>query len=172
MHKKSNKSMTQYANEYKHKAEQIQPAGIEPDDLLSIMMLAFLPLEYESFTVAIESRDELLSFEYLKTKLKEEEARQNDREAKSRQSDKTSEALFTKNNKRRYNQTRTYAKERNNTQNNQIYNRNCFKCGKPNHMSRNCRYKINYNNSRSALIAITCNTELAKLNNWYLDNGA
>ncbi|CAD1472181.1 unnamed protein product, partial [Heterotrigona itama] len=137
MHKQSHKSMKQYANVYEHKAEQIQAAGIElSDDLLSIIMLASLPAEYESFTVAIESHDELLSFEYLKMKLKEEEARQNDRGAKSRQNDEISEALVTKNNKSRYNQTHTYAKERKwYTNNNQRYNKNCFKYGKPDHIS-------------------------------------
>ena len=102
-------------------------------------------------TIAIESRDEISSFEYLKTKLQEEEARQNDREAKSRQNE-TSEVRVTKSNKPRYNQTHTYLTyltyvKKRNTQNNQRYNRNCFKCGKLSHMRRNCCSKINYNNS-------------------------
>ncbi|CAK9829718.1 Retrovirus-related Pol polyprotein from transposon TNT 1-94 [Anthophora retusa] len=70
MTKQPNVAVTQYVGEFERKAEQLDAAGITlPDDLLSVMLLASLPQEYENFSVAIESRDEVPSLEYLKAKL-------------------------------------------------------------------------------------------------------
>lgn len=60
MEMKPNISMTQYVSEFTGKAEKLEEAGITlPDELLSIMLLSSLPPEYENFTIAIESRDEV-----------------------------------------------------------------------------------------------------------------
>lgn len=52
--------MTQHVNEFSSKAGQLEEAGIEiPKELLSIMLLSSLPTQYENFSVAIESRDDI-----------------------------------------------------------------------------------------------------------------
>jgi len=100
MKKDSEITMTKYLNDFTSKAEQLMEAGINiPDDLLSIMLLGSLPEEFENFTVAIESRDEIPSVNNLKIKLLEEEARQTERERrfdKKKKGDASSEALYTK----------------------------------------------------------------------------
>jgi len=70
MKKESNIAMSRYINEFTTKAEQLEEAGITiPADLQSIMLLRSLPPEYESFCIAIESRDEIPCIEALKSKL-------------------------------------------------------------------------------------------------------
>jgi len=71
-------TMNTYINEFTNKAEQLTEAGIKiPDDLLS-MLLSSLPGDFENFSIAIESRDEIPNIDSLKVKLLEEEARQNE----------------------------------------------------------------------------------------------
>ena len=60
------------------------------------MLLNSLPEEYENFSVAMESRDDIPTLEILNTKLKEEEARQSDRHVKTNDGDKKSDALMAK----------------------------------------------------------------------------
>jgi len=129
MTKLSDVTMTQNVNDFERKAEQLEVAEIKlPDDLLSIMLLASLP-EYENFSVAIESRDEVPKLDYLKTKLKEEEARQNDRDAKIRRDhNEKSEALVVKQNNEREKQTSSNSKNKLTKLNNIKFNGNCFKC--------------------------------------------
>lgn len=80
MKKESGITMNTYINEFTSKAEQLTEVGIKiPDDLLSIMLLSSLPNEFENFSIAIESRDEIPNIDNLKVKLLEEEARQNER---------------------------------------------------------------------------------------------
>lgn len=51
-----------------------------PGELASIIMLNSLPSEYEHFCVAMESRDEIPTIDFLKMKLIEEEARRIDQD--------------------------------------------------------------------------------------------
>jgi len=169
MTKLSDVTMTQYVND----SERKEVAGIKlPDDLLSIMLLASLPAEYENFSVAIESHDEVPTLDYLKTKLKEEEARQNDRDAKiQRDHNGKSEALVVKQNNEREKQTSSNPKNKLIKLNNIKFNGNCFKCGKSGHKSRYCRSKVK-RDSTDAMIVTTCNAETSKSDTWCLDSGA
>jgi len=158
MKKESSIAMSRYISNFTTKAEQLEEAGITiPPDLLSIMLLGSLPSEYENFCIAIESRDEIPSIEALKSKLIEEEARQNDRVAHD---DANNNALTikTKTNrnaepskKGKFNESKSYK-----------FDGKCFKCGKIGHRSRDCRSKTkNYisNKTDDALPAISCNVE-------------
>lgn len=70
MRKESDQTMTQYVNLFVRKAEHLEEAQIKiPNELLLIMLLNSLPLEYENFCVAIESRDDVPDIEPLKLKL-------------------------------------------------------------------------------------------------------
>lgn len=87
--------MTQYVTDFTRKAEQLEEAGIEiPDELLSIMLLGSLPAEFENFSVAIESRDEISMLENLRIKLIEEEAKQSDRVARTSEAYNNNDALL------------------------------------------------------------------------------
>ncbi|KMQ83551.1 retrovirus-related pol polyprotein from transposon tnt 1-94, partial [Lasius niger] len=107
MEKESNATITQHVNDFTSKAGQLEEAGIQiPDELLSIMLLNSLPDEYKNFSVAMESRDDIPTLEVLKAKLKEEEARQNDRDAKTSDSDKKGDALLARGSANRGKQSR------------------------------------------------------------------
>lgn len=96
MEKKSETTMTQYVADFTQMAEQLDEAGIKiPDELLSIMLLTSLPTEFENFSIAIESRDDILGLEKLLIKLIEEEVRQKDRLSKSNDNDNVN-ALMSK----------------------------------------------------------------------------
>jgi len=83
MEKKANVTITQHVNGFTSKAGQLEEVGIEiSSELLFIMLLNSLPEEYKNFSIAMESRDNIPTLEILKAKLKEEEARQNARNAK------------------------------------------------------------------------------------------
>lgn len=66
MKKDTSTTITQHVNEFTSKAGQLEEAGIDiPDELLSIMLLNSLPEEYESFSIAMESRDDIPTLEVL-----------------------------------------------------------------------------------------------------------
>ena len=163
MEKKDGISMTQYVSDFSYMAEQLTDTGIEiPEDLLSIMLLNSLPTEFENFSIAMESRDDIPKLENLKLKLIEEEARQSDRAVKISNIDEGN-ALFTKN-RARSNPRKFFGK--------------CFVCGKFGHKSQDCTTKTSQNKFDNvyecdAMTAIACNAEVArKQNTWYLDKGA
>lgn len=79
MKKEQGQSMMEYINGFVDKVEQLEDAGIKlPEELASIIILNSLPSEYENFCVAMESRDNIPTIDFLKTKLIEEEARRSD----------------------------------------------------------------------------------------------
>ncbi|CAK9827078.1 Retrovirus-related Pol polyprotein from transposon TNT 1-94, partial [Anthophora retusa] len=188
MEKKRDMSMTQYVNEFSSKAEQLEEVGIKlPEEVLSIMLLSSLPPEYENFSVVIESRDEVPSLENLQIKLKEEEARQSDRNERCNENENKSDALLTKNSVNREKHMKVNSKYYNNNNSDNRYNNykkrgpfkytiKCFSCGRMGHKSVECRtkYKRNEtNNVNDTMITIASNTEPVKRSGtWCIDSGA
>lgn len=177
MEKKPSITMTQYVTDFTRKAEQLEEAGIEiPDELLSIMLLGSLPAEFENFSVAIESRDEIPTLENLKIKLIEEEARQNDRVAKTSEDHNNNSALLTKGRPERSKRPNAKSSDSHTKASVNKFSGKCFNCGKSGHMSRSCKAKPKRNepnDATDAMTAIACNTEIInKSNTWYLDSGA
>jgi len=171
MEKKANATMTQYVADFACKAERLEEAGITiSDELLSIMLLSSLPAEYDNFSVAIETRDEIPKFENLKIKLIEEEARQNDRSAKTTESEKSCNALVSKDQSSGDKKSNGSAKN----DNKKKFQGKCFKCKKKGHMSKDCKSKKDESkNVGDAMTAIACNTGIIeKSNSWLLDSGA
>jgi len=164
-------AMSKYISEFTTKAEQLEEAGITiPADLLSIMMLGSLPIEYENFRIAIESRDEIPNIEALKSKLIEEEARQNDKVA---QKDTRDNALVSKNKTSR--NTEPWKKGKINESKPRKFEGKCFKCDKIGHRSRDCRTKSKgyaANKADDALVAVAHNAEEPATDIWCLDSGA
>lgn len=176
MKKESGTTMNQHVNEFMNKAEQLQEAGINlPEDLLFIMLLGSLPDEFESFSVAIESRDEVPSVDTLKIKLLEDEARQNERNGRSDRSN--DDALVTKAPYSRGKQKNTKDKlfDTKGKSNTQKFSGNCYTCGKIGHKNSDCRSKVKRNESNKVsdpLTAIVCEAEVQKTDLWCLDSGA
>lgn len=177
MEKKPNITMTQYITDFTRKAEQLEEAGIEiPDELLAIMLLGSLPVEFENFCVAIESRDEIPTLENLKIKLMEEEARQTDRIAKTSENNDNNDALLTKGRFERSKYSQAKPKDKNARANTNKFVGKCYNCGKNGHMSRHCKSKPKRNESNdegNAMTAIACNADIIKKSKiWCLDSGA
>lgn len=122
----------------------------------------------------MESRDNTPTLKVLKAKLKEEEARQNDRNAKANDGDKKSYALLAKGSTNRGKQRMN--REGHTKSNTPKFDGKCFNCDKIRHRSRDCRAKQRQNksgNTDNALTAVACNAELSmKSAAWCLDSGA
>lgn len=177
MEKKSNITMTQYITDFTRKAEQLEEAGIEiPDELLAIMLLGSLPVGFENFSVAIESRDEIPTLENLKIKLMEEEAKQIDRIAKTSENNDNNDALLMKGRFERSKHLQIKPKDKNARANTNKFGGKCYNCGKNGHMSCHCRYKpkrSESNDEGNPMTAIACNADIIKKSKiWCLDSGA
>lgn len=170
MKKDASQSMTQYVHFFTRKAEQLEEVGIKiPNELLSVMLLSSLPSEYDSFCVAIESRDQVPDIESLKLKLIEQEARLNERNSKY--DENQIDALLVKgkgNNK-------TALKEHHAKQKFHKFQGSCYKCGKVGHRAIDCRVKktsVPENKAEDAMQAIVLNAEPENSAQWCLDSGA
>lgn len=125
----------------------------------------------------MKSRDEIPTLEILKAKLKEEEARQNDRDAKTCDSDQKSDALLARGSANRGRQLRINLRENlkdgSTKASTQKFYGKCFNCEKIGHKSCDCLAKQKQNKSTdNALTAIACNAELTtKSGVWCLDSG-
>jgi len=169
-------TMNTYINEFTNKAEQLIEVGIKiPDDLLSIMLLSSLPDDFENFSIAIDSRDEIPNIDSLKVKLLEEEARQNERAGRNNpEKGQNSDALISRAH-RRDKQKRSNSTDKYGKQNLKKFTGKCFNCNKIGHKSADCRTKIKRsetNNKNDVMTAIVCNTNVEKSSDWFLDSGA
>lgn len=142
MKKDSGITMNAYINDFTNKAEQLTEAGIRiPDDLLSIMLLFSLSNDFENFSVAIESRDEIPSIDSLKVKLLKEEARQNERAGRNvSENGQTNDALLSQTHTRDK-QKCVNSTEKSTKQNQRKFIGKCFNCRKIGHKSADCRIK-------------------------------
>lgn len=167
--------MTEYVHSFQRKIEQLEEAGMKiPQDLQSVMFLTSLPSEYESFCIAIESRDDLPTVESLKSKLIEEhlqEARHLEQVGKN---ENDNNALSVKE-KRRVNHDPRNARKNYPKQLTQKFDGTCYNCGKSGHKAINCRAKKKENsvkNVEDAMPAVVMNADSFKSTKWCLDSGA
>ncbi|KAK2578606.1 hypothetical protein KPH14_001023 [Odynerus spinipes] len=160
-----------YIDEFVRIAEQLEECDMKlPENLLSISLLNSLPNDFETMSVAIQSRDKMPSLEELKTKLLEEEARKT-QSADESQPEREEEALLSK---KRGAYNKGQSKE--NTQVTQgKKGPKCFNCGKFGHLNRNCKLKVKkktHESREDAMTAAALNTIFHKKNVWCLDSGA
>lgn len=74
-------SFSQQINDFSNLVESLKEIDINiPEDFISIVLLCSLPDDYESFIVAMESRDKLPAIEHLKVKVLEENQRRGDKQ--------------------------------------------------------------------------------------------
>lgn len=169
MKKEQGQSMMEYVNSFVDKVEQLEDSGIKlPQELVSIIMLNSLPPDYENFCVVMESRDNIPTIDFLKTKLIEEEARRID-QVDSKCHDPDNNALMTNN--KGFNKN---TKDTRNTKNYKFTGK-CYKCNKVGHKSADCKSKSKRhtgNNVQDAMFACAHYTGLQESTQWCLDSGA
>ncbi|KRX56900.1 Retrovirus-related Pol polyprotein from transposon TNT 1-94 [Trichinella sp. T9] len=126
-------NLNDFLREFFNCVDKLKAMDLEiADDLLSILLLYAIPDSYESFRVAIESRDELPKPEVLKIKLLEEcEARKN-REPKH------DDAMFARGKCQSKNSQRAIENPHR-KDNVKPFKYKCHRCGKVGHMAKHCR---------------------------------
>ncbi|XP_071579377.1 uncharacterized protein [Temnothorax nylanderi] len=132
LRKSPSESMSQYINNFQEKVNLLEDAEIEiPPELQSIMLLSSLPDDFENFCVAIESRDQIPTVDFIKGKLIEEEAR---RQGNDNKENATTSALVSR--KAHANKESSASTNKGSTRSDQDkrkFNGNCFNCGKYGH---------------------------------------
>lgn len=147
-----------------------------PENVLPIMLLNSLSSEYETFCIAIESREKLPTMDELKVKLIEEEIRKTENEG-ARNLDKE-EALLTNKSMPTYRKPHTpnYPTSSGEYSHSRKPKEKCYACGKIGHMANQCRNRfknnVTRNNREDAMTAIAFNATLPTSAGWYLDRGA
>ncbi|KAK9738656.1 protein of unknown function (DUF4219) [Popillia japonica] len=133
------------------------------EDLLSIMMLYSLPPFFETFRIAIESRDQLPSPENLKIKILEES------EARSKTKTSTVEGAFFSRNYKGARRTTSSS----NDQYKQNSKQKCGKCFKYGHATKFCRSRDHKTKEETLKIEESLSMSLGSTNtfSWCLDSG-
>lgn len=178
MKKERNQSMAyKYVDKFVHKVEQLTEAGIKlSDTVIPIMLLTSLPIQYETFCIAIESRERMPTLDELKVKLLEEEIRKTDNDL-SKDTDKEMALLSNKKTfQEKKQQKESLQKQKPEKAYNRKYNDKCYICGKAGHIARFCKNKqrivTSRNHTEEAMLASALNTSLDTSYGWYLDSGA
>lgn len=171
MKKEQGQNMMEYINSFVDKTEQLEDVGIHlPEELKSIILLNSLPTDYENFCVAMESRDNIPTIDFLKAKLIEEEARRIDQDDHKNHSSENN--ALTVNNKGFHKNTKdTHTKY---MKNNKFTGR-CYKCNKIGHKSAECKSKSKRhigNNVHDAMFASAQYAGPQGSTQWCLDSGA
>ncbi|UYV76700.1 hypothetical protein LAZ67_14001823 [Cordylochernes scorpioides] len=151
-----------YLNKFTSLADRLGEMDAQvPEDFLSILLLCSLPESYEGFRTAIETRDELPSFETLKVKMLEEEIRQTQLNGTT-----NTEQAFLGNPERKNLPSTSKPKPKG-------FPFSCHFCGKKGHKAADCR-KRKSRNPKNEMVASFGTKYLSKLgaNEWCLDSGA
>ncbi|UYV79912.1 hypothetical protein LAZ67_18001028, partial [Cordylochernes scorpioides] len=157
-----NERLQDYLNKFTSLADRLSEMDAQvPEDFLSILLLCSLPESYEGFRTAIETRDELPSFEALKVKMLEEEIRQTQLNGTT-----NAEQAFLGNPERKNLPSTSKPKPRG-------FPFSCHFCGKKGHKAADCR-KRKSRNPKNEMVASFGTKYLSKLgaNEWCLDSGA
>ena len=92
--KSTDQSMAEYLEDYANKIEKMEKAGLVlPPKVYIVMLLLSLPADYESFCIAIQSRDSLPTLETIREKLLEEDTRRLNQHQKSTDTPQTEQNL-------------------------------------------------------------------------------
>lgn len=154
-------TMSGYLNSFCDIIDKLKEVEIKiPEEVLSIILLCSLPDSYESFTIAIETRDEMPTMNNLKIKLLDEERRRGDANSVI-VNNSNDEVLFIKS---KSNGSRKNWK-------NKKSGVKCFSCGKRGHISTNCTEQKNKTLLSSSVMYSSVDSPLKKYE-WCLDSGA
>lgn len=175
-----NGDVRDHLNLYMETIDKLNELGIEiNDDLLSVMMLYSLPQSFETFRVAIETRDTLPKPEDLRVKIIEENQARNISHSNTRVEPEG--ALYSKSKYRSRppsNQNRN-SKPKTNEGNNSRFDFRCHRCNKPGHMMKDCRVKIPNEKKKNESTfkteqSLTWKDEIHQetISSWCLDSGS
>lgn len=178
---KENGDVRDHLNTYMDTIDKLNELGIDiNNELLSVMMLYSLPQSFETFRVAIETRDTLPNPEDLRVKIIEENQARSVSNSHSTKYDP--EGAYYSNSKfrRPLNQSRSYKeKTRNKEGNNSRFEFRCHRCNKPGHMIRDCKVKIPNENKKKGESTFKVEQSLTWTNDiqgvtysWCLDSGS
>lgn len=168
-------NIRQHLNKFADTVDKLSEMDIQiNNDLLSIMLLYSLPVSFENFRIAIESRDDLPTPENLKIKILEEsEAR-----TKTYPSNNHGEEAHLGRNRRYRNKgfknfgtENRFSKNKTFRQENRT---NCENCGRFNHRTIECRAKNKNENPKSfntEEIYLATGNKKGHVNSWCLDSG-
>lgn len=181
LRKNPSESMSQYINNFQDKVNLLEDAEIEiPPELQSIMLLSSLPEDYENFCVAIESRDQIPTVDFIKGKLIEEEARRQGQDTKE---DGTSALVTRKAYTNRGSSKYAHKGPARGDPDKKKFEGNCFNCGKYGHLANRCRskrkdsgkpnkFEKTKDESEASLFAVSALASSTEGYEWYLDSGA
>lgn len=155
----NSQSVKDYVEFFSNINDKLIELGIEiPNEVLTLLLLCGLPDKYESFVVAIESRDELPTLHNLKIKMVEEEQRKNGASENNGYSASNDAVLYSKSKK---NKSKV----------------KCYACQKRGHYANECKNKKRDKGDKEKqhhalmLCSVKSKCELRK-NEWCLDSGA
>lgn len=147
----------QQINEFSSMVESLREIDVSlPEDFVSLLLLCSLPDEYESFIVAMESRDILPSWDQLKVKVLEEHQRRGEKMVNG------DEHVFAANSRRANKKKGKHEKE--SGEQHRHKNIRCYSCGKRGHIKANCNSK--------AMIMTARESSSLNSNEWIVDSGA
>lgn len=156
-------SFSQQINDFSNLVESLKEIDINiPEDFISIVLLCSLPDDYESFIVAMESRDKLPAIEHLKVKVLEENQRRGDKQQGGE------EHVFAVKSK----QSGTFKIKREDQRENDERRRKnikCYACGKRGHIKSQCYHN---NNKKVMVMSASEGNFIHSENLWIVDSGA
>ncbi|XP_065356734.1 coiled-coil domain-containing protein lobo [Calliphora vicina] len=131
---KPGECMKEYIDKFFEIVDKLREMEINiPDPLLSILILYSIPEEYESFRIAIETQETLMSPETPMIKLLEEY------DARRTVSENNNDAMMVK----------KYNKDKNQTSGKKTFKYKYYNCGKIGHKANECKSKPNKNNEKT-----------------------
>lgn len=169
-----------HLNEFSKLTDKLAEIGMQiQEELLTVILLSSLPKSYESFIIAVGTRDDLPKLAFLKQRILEESKRRTGEVSNVTVNSMNNQAFAIKSNK--------YNKNPNGNKKQRQFQGQCFVCGMSGHYANKCKKRINgnsnsngsggninSNNRRINSTAILSVTESNSLNNckWYVDSGA
>lgn len=160
---KDYKNMADYLNTFSDITEKLADVGIQiQDELTVIILLSSLPIDYENFVVAMETRDALPSLSVLKLKLLEEAERREQRNDEMSSMSQAFGAIREGKGRKENNKSEENSKN---------IKGKCFVCGKKGHYANKCNEKRECHKSYS-LVRIAKKTDVSISSTWVIDSGA
>lgn len=177
-------SMSEHINEFFETIEKLAEISVTvPEEMMVIILLSSLPDSFESFVVAIETRDTLPALNVLKVKLLEEGARRLERGGKVAEAGESQQAFVARVNAKRCSKFKNSGESDSSLGSSLVgsgggsrgkrrVNGKCYRCGRRGHFASHCKDpKKDANEHSFSILASASNNTLDK-DSWCIDSGA